>query len=228
MTTIEQLRGAAGDAWLELLDAPSIPGVRYRRFRGEEDFPALVRIAQAARDADGVEETLTVEGIASQYRHLTNSDPYRDVVIAEVDGHAVAYARVQWEDVAWGGRSYESFCYIDPAHRRRGIGRAMLHANERRLREIAATHEATEDRWLGSFGWEADEGGRVLLESEGYRPVRTFHDMLRPDLEAIDRIPLPPGLEVRPAVDDDLRRIFDGLVEAFRDQFGVAAASPAP
>jgi mycothiol synthase len=217
--------GEVDDAWLELPGAPRIPGLRFRRFRGEEDYPAMVRVAQASRDADGVEETLTVDGLASQYRHLTNSDPVRDVLIAEIDGDVVAYGRVEWVDISWGGRSYDSFCLMHPAHRRRGIGRAMLHANEVRLREIAATHDAVDPSWLGSFGWDTDAGNRALLENEGYVVVRHFYDMLRPDLEDIDRPPLPPGVELRPASEQDFRRIFEADVEAFRDHFGAVDGS---
>jgi ribosomal protein S18 acetylase RimI-like enzyme len=44
--------------------------------------------------------------------------------------------------------------------------------------------------------------------------------MVRPDLENIPDLPLPAGLEVRPALPEHYRPIFDASNEAFRDHWG--------
>ena len=41
---------------LALAGAPSVPGLSFRQFRGEEDFPAMLRVYTAAHEADGIEE----------------------------------------------------------------------------------------------------------------------------------------------------------------------------
>ena len=95
----------------------------------------------------------TVEQFNLNYSTLVNCDPPRDMVLAEVDGSLIAYARVFWTDQVDGSRSYENFGFVDPAWRRRGIGGALHRRNEERLREIAATHPDIEVKWLGSEGW---------------------------------------------------------------------------
>ncbi|MDQ3553490.1 MAG: GNAT family N-acetyltransferase [Chloroflexota bacterium] len=214
-------------ARLALADAPAIPGLSFRRYRGEVDLPEMVRVANACHDADGVDEVVTVEGMTVDYANLTNSDPYRDVLLAEVDGRLVAYARVEWEDENNGGRTYTSFGFVDPTWRRRGLGRAMLLENERRLRQIAADHLHDKPRWLGSFGADRDESNTRLLLSEGYVVVRHFYDMVRPSLDDIEDFALPEGLEVRPVSREGFRAVFDADGEAFRDHWGGIDASEA-
>ncbi len=212
---------------LALADAPAIPGLRFRRYRGETDLPKMVRVANAGHDADGVDEVVTVEGMTVDYASLTNSDPYRDVVLAEVDGRLVGYARVEWEDENNGGRTYNSFGFVDPTWRRRGLGRTMLLENERRLRQIAADHLHDKPRWLGSFGADRDESNTHLLLSEGYVVVRHFYDMVRPSLDDIQDFSLPEGLQVRPVSREGVRAVFDADGEAFRDHWGGIDSSEA-
>jgi GNAT superfamily N-acetyltransferase len=217
MTTNTELDRSAD---LQLPDAPTIAGLRFRRYRGEVDLPAMVRVGNAAHDADGVDEVVTVEGMTVDYANLTNSDPFQDVLLAEVDGLVVAHSRVEWEDENNGGRTYTDFGFVHPTWRRRGLGRAMLRENERRLREIAANHTHDKPRWLGSFGADRDESNTYLLLSEGYVVVRHFYDMVRPTLQDIEDFPLPEGLEVRHVSQEGFRQVFDADAEAFRDHWG--------
>lgn len=214
-------------AELALADAPAIQGLRFRRYGGEADLPAMVRVCNAVHDADGVDEVVTLKGMTVDYANLTNSDPYRDVLLAEVDGQLVAYARVEWEDENNGGRTYTSFGFVDPAWRQRGLGRAMLHGNERRLREIAADHLHDKPRWLGSFGADRDESNTRLMLSDGYVVVRHFYDMVRPTLDDVQDFPLPEGLEIRPVSREAFRDVFDADAEAFRDHWGGVDSSEA-
>jgi len=76
--------------------APAIPGLTFRRFRGEADYPVMVAILDACNNADYLEYINTLEDIASVFAHLTNCDPYRDMLFAEVHGETVAFSRVWW------------------------------------------------------------------------------------------------------------------------------------
>ena len=202
--------------------APSIPGLAFRMYRGPEDFPGMLEVYRAAHAADGLEDVTSLEDFGRNYATLVNCDPTRDLVIAEIDGRAVAYARVFWQDLVEGGRSYELFGFVDPAWRRRGIGGAMLRHNERRLREIAADHPDVTPKWLGSEGADTDEGNAALLKREGYEGVRFWYDMVAPTLEPIEEASMPDGLQIRPVTRDQYDAIWDASAEAFRDHWGMA------
>jgi len=211
---------ALADGSLLLPDAPSIPGLRFRLYRGAGDHPGMVHVRNEHALASEDTELRSVEGMDNDYARLTNCHPYRDVLVAEVDGTIVAYARVSWEDQNGGGRAYELLGFMDPAWGHRGIGRTMLHHQLRRARAIRAAHADIGESWLGSWAEDGNPGAMALLLSEGFRVVRRFPLMVRPHLDAIDIPPLPDGLEVRPVSRSDWRAIFEAMVEAFRDHFG--------
>ena len=103
--------------------APDIAGLGFRPFQGESDYVHMARIIGAAKLADGIERSDSVETIAAGYKHLYNCDPYLDMLFVEMDGVPIAYSRVWWEKQENGQYTYQSVAFLDPASRRRGIGR---------------------------------------------------------------------------------------------------------
>ena len=202
------------------LEAPPIRGLRFRHYRGEADLPAMLRVYVAAHEADGLEEVTTLDQLKLNYATLVNCDPSRDIVLAQADGELVAYARVFWQELVEGGRSYENFGFVHPDWRRRGIGGAMHRHNELRLREIAAEHAGVSPKWFSSEGADSDPGNKAMLSGDGYEPARYFYDMVAPSLEAVEAPPMPDGVEVRPVSRDQYRQIWEAAAEAFRDHWG--------
>lgn len=205
---------------LSLPDAPAIAGLSFRRFRGPSDYPHIVAVREGSKQADQMERVDTVESIANTYDHLTNCDPYQDMIFAEIDGQVIGYSRVTWWQEIDGPRIYLTFGQLLPAWRRKGIGRAMLRGNERRLREIAAEHPADVERFLQSWADESERSATALLLSEGYQRIRDAYDMVRPSLDDLPNAPLPAGLEVRPVTAEQYRTIWEADQEAFRDHWG--------
>jgi mycothiol synthase len=206
---------------IAIADRPAIPGLRFRHYRGPADLPGMVAVNNTARDEAGVQESVSLESMAAQYGHLTNSDLVRDLVIVELDGRIVGYARCEWNDQHDGSRTYGSVCLIEPGLRGRGIGTAMLRWTHARRDAIAASHPADgRPRWFETACWDSDPYGTRLLERHGYQPVRRGYEMVRPDLDDLPDHPMPDGLEIRPVGRDDLRRIWEADVEAFRDHWG--------
>lgn len=200
--------------------APPIPGLRFRRYAGPSDIPAMHRVATAARLANGEDDATTIEQMVHDYAHLTNCDPTRDALLAAVDGTLVAYGRCLWDDRNDGVRSYASFGFVHPDWRRRGIGGAMLRWFEARNVANGADHVGTGPRILCAWSDDHDPGTEPLVRGAGYVPERRFVHMVRRDLEAIEVPPMPDGLEIRPATMADARTLFEGDVEAFRDHWG--------
>ena len=204
-----------------MIDAvAAVPDLVVRNYRGEDDLPAMLRVYTAAHEADGVEEVTTLDDLRRNYANLVNCDPARDIFVAEVTGEVVAYARVFWQELVDGGRSYENFGFVHPAWRRRGVGAALHRMNEDRLREIAAEHAGVEPKWLASESIDADAGCVALLGGDGYTPARYFYEMVAPSLEDVVVPPMPEGLELRPVTRDQYRTIWEASAEAFRDHWG--------
>jgi ribosomal protein S18 acetylase RimI-like enzyme len=202
-------------------EAPAIDGLRFRRYAGPGDLPAVVEVLHAARRADGVEWLPSLDEMRDEFAHLSSEQPERDMILAEVDGRLVAYARARWA-VRDDLHDYHTSGSVHPDFRRRGLGRALLHAQQDRLRKIAATEQhPVEDTALFTAEWlDGEVGAQAMLAADGYRAFRWFAKMLRPLADPIADAPMPAGLEIRPVEERDWRRIFDAEAEAFRDHFG--------
>jgi mycothiol synthase len=214
---------------LEKIYIPSftdIPGLAFRGFRGEEDFPAMLRVIRLCGEVDGLERSENLEDIVNTYTHLVNCDPYKDMLFAEVNGEVVAYCRVWWALEGSGQWIGFSFGNVLPEWRGKGIGSALLDFIEARLGQIATELKqsgklsADTPCLLDNFVSSTEKARNSLLEKHDYKPVRYAFEMVRPDLENIPDLPLPPGLEIRPVEPDHMRLVWEASNEAFQDHWG--------
>lgn len=198
-----------------------VSGLRLRPYGGESDLDDIVRIENLEAEADSLPERTSVEQEAAQFAHPNESfDPRRDVTLAEVEGQVVAVAFRNVVDTTDGLREYRINGAVDPAWRRRGIGHALLLESERRMRDLAAAEHGASRRVFGSWSGESQAGSAALLESAGYGTVRYFFDMVRPDLDDIEDVPLPDGLEIRPIGPELTRAVWAADIDAFKDHWG--------
>jgi ribosomal protein S18 acetylase RimI-like enzyme len=219
--------------------APPVPGLNFRRFRGEEDYPHMLAAINAGKLADEIERSDTLEDIARNYSLLHNCDPYEDMIFPEVYGNAIGYGRVWWEinsDGEWLGFS---LAFLHPDWRRKGIGTAILRHNERRLLEIAGELEAegtiqpSTPRFIEVWASDTETGTEALVLKEGFKPVRYAFSMTRPLSEPVDVTPMPDSpeseksgngasaraLEIRNVPPEHYRTVWDAMQEAFQDHW---------
>ncbi len=203
-----------------------VEGLRFRHYRGRADHEAMAELNTATRAANGSVEVTTTEEIDVSYAHPVNCDLGRDFVAAELDGRMVGYGRLYWVDRNDGSRSFDSLCHLDPAVRGRGIGTAMFAWQRRRIAEIHADMAHDRPTVATTYIHGQDVGGRALAEAFGFKVVRRFAELVRPDLEAIPEVPLPAGFETRPIDPSDaplIRRVWEAGAEAFADHWGESA-----
>ena len=205
---------------IELPNAPKIPGLIFRRFRGEEDFPQMAALIDACKVTDGVERSTTVEDMVITYRHLENCNTGTDMLFAEMNGKVIAYGRLWWDDLLDGIRLYHPLGFLHPDHRHMGIGTAMWEFGEHRINEIAASHPREIPKFFQVDPFQTEKDLIALLESRGYKPARYETHMVRDLSEPFPEAPMPEGLDVRQVRTEDLRAIFIASNEAFRDHWG--------
>ena len=206
--------------WITLENTPEVEGLRFRSFEGDSDFPKMITILTDAAKVDKEDDVYTLEDIRHDYSHLTHSDPKTDMLMAEIDGKTIAYARVDWyQEENPNHRIYSLILNVHPDARELGIETPMVHWCENRLREIAAGHPQDSARFFQAFSNVKKVSHIKALESLGYQPVRYSFGMSR-SLEDIPEAELPEGIEVRPVKREDCRKIWDASIEAFRDHWG--------
>jgi mycothiol synthase len=205
---------------IEIKNAPSIPGLSFRHFQGERDHAQIAAVLTASEAADHVARQVKAENIANAYKQMNNCDPFKDIIIAEVGGNMVGYARGWWENDSQAGRLYHHNGFLRPEWRRKGIGSALLGWMEEHLREMA---ESIHPKSAGFFQVNASQyqtGIVAMLERAGYQPARYFYQMVRPSLDEISEFPLPEGLELRPVLAEHYPAIWKSRDDTSKDEWG--------
>jgi len=205
---------------INLENAPVISGLQFRHFRGESDYPKIAKVLTASEVADHSPRTATADDIANAYQHMSNCDPYRDIIFAEVSGEMVGYSRGWWSDESYPERAYVHNGFLIPEWRRKGIGHTLLLWMEKRLCEIAATHPIDVAKLFQVNVSQFQQGTSIMLERSGYQAVRYYYQMVRPTLDDIRQFQLPDGLELRPATPEHYRLIWKLVDETSQDEWG--------
>ena len=219
MTTRESL---TDDAFEIDGDLPAIEGLAFRHLRAPGDYSAMNGVANRVRAADGELFATTDADFAAFYRNLPHCDPATDVAIVTVDDVVVAYGRVTSERLRALDRAsiHQVMCFVDPAWRRRGIGRVLQETLEARADAIAARERDGSPIRLRVEAEDAAVGTVALVTRAGYEPVRYWYTMRRPTLDDQPDRPLPAGLEIREVRPEHLRAIWDAEVEAVEEHWG--------
>ena len=202
---------------IHVAEAPNLPGLTFRRFRGELDYPVMVAVIEGSKEVDGLERTDTVQDVARFYDNLFNCDPYQDMLFVEVDGEVLGYSRMHWAAGPEGQYYYRHYTYLLPDWRGRGIRRAMLQYSERRLLEIAAGHQEIGPRWFETYASGTEHHWENLLSAEGYQAVQYRFHMVRHGLTEIPDLPLPEGLEIRPVGPGHTYTVWLAAKEAYQE-----------
>ncbi len=156
-----------------------------------------------------------------------NCDRERDMLVVEVDGRIVGYARTYWEleerskdDADGPVRVHETICFLRPEWRRKGIGRSMLAALIGRAEAMQAELPPVARAEIEAYGEDGDGSHERMVRRFGFEPIRYGFQMLRPTLDDQPDAPMPDGLEIRDVQEEHLRPIWEAADEAFRDGNG--------
>jgi mycothiol synthase len=202
-----------------------VNGLRLRPIRGEEDAPDLVAIHLARKDHDQVDPLSTLESIPSlesmqtALTHAMAKGQQEDWLVAEVDKRVVGYGRIaSWpeRDGTW---VYLALGWISPSWRGRGIGTAMLHRTEERIRHLADRDHPGENVELAANASSTEEEAAALLLHEGYQVAYTLAEMSFEDTGLIRIQAMPGGFEVHKASPDHTPLIARSVYEAYEDEY---------
>lgn len=203
------------------MNLPDIPGLTARPFGRPDDYQIVSDLVVAEARADGQDDAVsTAEEVEVAFRNTDHMDLERDFRFVEINGEPVGYVTTRWWDEVDGPRIYRHMCKVVPQWRNRGIGAALLEWAQHRLAERAEHHDTDRPKVYRTDVDEQALGGAALMEADGYLPIQHGALLIRPNLNDIPDARLPDGLEIRPVSADQLRKIYDADVEAFRDHWG--------
>jgi len=93
---------------LTIPGAPTIPGLHFRPYSGEDDVPAMVELYNAVNAANGNTEVWSVEEEKNELRNIPHIDPRRDFILGFVKDRLVASSSINYADTSDGQRLYRS------------------------------------------------------------------------------------------------------------------------
>jgi len=196
----------------------SAPELVYRRYKGTSDNAAIAEVMNRSWEADLVDSIISVSDVAAKLVPSETFDPAYDMMILEAKGRVIGMCEVSWGRRLNNVTAYMQRAHLVPEWRHSGIREAMFRLNETRIREIAASHGKDRTKVFEVYANSEPNEWKALLEENGYRPSWYLFAMLRPLAESIPDLPLPKGVEVRPATPEQHKTIWDATGEAMRDE----------
>lgn len=187
-------------------DAPDVPGLTFRAYRGEADIGPM----RAVHDGCRVEDKTDPHSVCYRLPNLPPDEYAQDValsfadgtqenvLLAEVAGQVIAHGRLEWWSSYDGGsetRVYLSRAWVLPQRRGRGIGTALLYWAEARSRSLNVGDPPGE---LAVNASEGEADARRLLENEGYRLFFLSPELAYDDLDSLPPAETPEGFKIRP------------------------------
>lgn len=215
---------------ITLTDAPKIEQLTFRNFVGEEDYQNMLSVREQSKEYDKVDSSSTLELIPTLEQlkeglYEDHGDPYKDVLIVEINGKVIGYNHVGWwteEDGTW---LYLHLGYLLPQWRGKGIGTAMLHYAEHHIRDITKNHPTNGKGMFGTSATSTEKEKTALVLREGYKPVWTLAEFEFTKFDKLPNIPLPEGFVLKPVEEKHLRMIYDANHEVYAGTWGHTAPS---
>lgn len=209
-----------------LLDgAPSIPSLTFRFARGPQDAQSLYAIHDGRIEHDRIDpESLTsglptLEQFQAALAAVENNPKTNHRLIAEIEGQAVGYTNLDFWQEADGTWVYLGLGWVLPAWRGRGLGTALLHFIEDRIRRKARAEHPGEKAELAANASTTEKDSEALLLAEGYKPAYTVLEMKFDLATPITSVPLPAGLQILPVTPDQYLQIARSVEESYRDEY---------
>lgn len=194
---------------------PSLPDLLTWRPLTHSDIDrwhALVKRIAAVDEPDWVEQRADLE----QALRASKNDPRRDTLAGfDADGVPRAYGRLSLNT---GSSLVHGSGAVDPAWRRRGLGRAVLDWQEWRARQRIRETGGTSGIFR-NYVEERNPSHLALLTASGSSIVRYFTEMTRPLDQPIPELPFPAELELLSFAEGADRNIVELVRLAHNDAF---------
>ncbi|HEX8025954.1 MAG TPA: GNAT family N-acetyltransferase [Candidatus Limnocylindrales bacterium] len=183
----------------------------------------MTAVANAVRAGNGDPDVGTVADMDNYYRRFDQARLPSDCALVELDGAVVAYGRISWEDMANGEHLASGILNTSPAVRGGSIEGLLLEHAIDRANTLAVELGGGRDVFLGIAIPDKDPEQLAAAIALGFRSVRQFARLVRPNLDDIPDIPMPDGFEIRRIAADDRamhRRVWEAGARAFDGSYG--------
>jgi len=203
-----------------------LPGLVVCSYQSDRDFEAIYNIIHGCKDADYIDPYSTLENLPSLQEvqeGFADTDPH-NAVIVEKNGQPIAYNRIIWWTEADGLTLYLHLGQVLPEFRGQGIGSALLHWSETRIREMAVEHGG-EAMFAANASSTENDATRLLLDN-GYQAAFSLAQMEYLISDDLHAIPVPMEIEIRAPHPNDATKMWQARVKAYTEIPLVGTSAP--
>jgi len=165
-------------------------------------FSEVLSLVEAASQLDKVAPLSEQVLLAARSGHRGDATTSAPHFLAYVGTHLAGYAHLEAGEA---GVAATAEVVVGPAHRRQGVGTALIDALDAALAAVAQSETATQPNAVALQIWAHGhlDGARALAVRDGFSIVRELWQMrrsLRPDAGPLPAVSLPEGFTARPFV----------------------------
>lgn len=197
-----------------------VKGLAFRHFAGEEDYQIICDLWNEIRKFNLTEWVSTVEDTKQDEKWRKHFDINQQQIIVEMHGEPIGYFSWHW-DMDKFDHQYNLHVGVDlmEEYWNTPIPQIMMEYQEEKA--VAMTDHLTDlPRVLRTWCKKKAATMVDFYTSQGYSPSRYFFKLSRPIDKPVGEYPMPEGLEIRKAIPDHYRKIWDANQDAFRDHWG--------
>jgi mycothiol synthase len=189
------------------------------------DLEQLSSLLSAAAEADEIDPRSTLESLVSP-KDLKGLE----ILVAQdkKTGEVMGYGTVRWWEEDDGTYVYLHRGTIHPAHRRQGIGSALIARLQAKARQISVGHPKDAPKVFAANASATEVGANELFASMGYKRVWSQVEMGLTSLGHLSRLKTPPGYELKDVKNvEEKRAVYDANKEVYAGMFGSSRVSEA-
>ncbi|MFN8440285.1 MAG: GNAT family N-acetyltransferase [Caldilineaceae bacterium] len=202
-------------------NSPQLPGLAFRRLRDENDYVQMAAVHAGSQVWDRIdplsarESIPTAEDLADTFPEVEARDN-PNMLLAQVNDRVVGYNHVWWR---WteetGTRVYLHLGFLLPECRGKGIGSALLHWSQQRIREIVQEEQHQGPMTFATNVSSTEREADQLIQHAGYTAVRRLSDMVLTPLTQLPHRQMPPDVILQPMKSEHYRDIYRAWKDAF-------------
>jgi ribosomal protein S18 acetylase RimI-like enzyme len=206
---------------LSIQGSPLVPGVCFRKLRDNHDYIAMAQVHRDSQEWDQVdprsarEHVPSAEQLEQMFTEVLTQHP-DDLLIVEHNTRVIGYSQVfwNWTEVT-GVPVYLHLGYLLPEWRDKGIGSAMLHWAQARIRANAHQEPHRDQAMFATNVSSTEREADLLMRNNGYQVVRRLSDMILDRIVLLPPWALPSGVVLRLIEPQQYRAVYQAWKDAF-------------
>ncbi|MBN2047239.1 MAG: GNAT family N-acetyltransferase [Anaerolineaceae bacterium] len=193
---------------------------QFRSYIDETDFQKMYAVFNRIRVHDDYGWCYeSLKEFVNDWSDIPNFDIHRQTILIEHDGQVIGYGLTCWSVEDGCHNAFRINFNVVPEYRSNELYEIFYSLLEQTILDRRNEAPPENDNFIRIFLYEVQTDKIQFLESKGFRPARYGYTMRRSIDKPLEDTPLPEGIVVRGATEDEYQKVFKAVDEAFQDHW---------